>query len=110
MKTVAVIGASADRRKFGNKAVRAFVRQGYRVVPITPFADEVEGLRAFPSVADVPDEIDMATFYVPPDMGLRLIDGVARKGVREVWFNGPARWASSRSSRAASCRLARAPT
>lgn len=87
MKTVAVIGASADRGKFGNKAVRAFVRQGYRVVPITPSLDEVEGLRAFPSVADVPGEIDMATFYVPPATGLRLIDGVAQKGVREVWFN-----------------------
>lgn len=87
MKTVAVIGASADRRKYGNRAVRAFARRGYHVIPITPLARDVEGIPAFPSVSDVPGPIDMATFYVPPSVGLSIIDEVARKGVREVWFN-----------------------
>jgi hypothetical protein len=87
MRTVAIIGASADRRKFGNKAVRAFLRRGYRVVPITPSASEIEGVPAFASVADVPGPIDMATFYVPPGVGLEVIEAVARKGVGEVWFN-----------------------
>ena len=87
VKTVAVIGASTDRRKFGNKAVRAFLRGGYRVVPITPSAVEVEGLKAYPSVADVPGPVDMATFYVPPSIGLRVIEEVAGKGILEVWFN-----------------------
>lgn len=87
MKTVAVVGASADRRKFGNKAVRAFQSAGYTVIPITPHHDTIEGLRAYRSVVDVPDAIDMATFYVPPDIGLRLIDEVAAKGIPEVWLN-----------------------
>jgi predicted CoA-binding protein len=87
MRTVAIIGASTDRRKYGNKAVRAFARQGYRVVPINPRASEVEGERAYASVLDVPGPIDMASFYVPPSVGETLIDGVARKGITEVWLN-----------------------
>ena len=86
-KVVAVIGASSNRRKFGNRAVRAYLQQGYSVVPINPHAREIEGLRAYPSVLDVPGPIDMATFYVPPEIGESLIDDVARKGVREVWLN-----------------------
>lgn len=87
MKTVAVIGASSDRRKFGNKALRAFRDQGYRVLAINPNEAEVEGLRTYASILDVPDPIDMATFYVPPEIGERVIAEVARKGVGEVWFN-----------------------
>ena len=61
MKVVAIIGASRDRRKFGNKAVRAFHRRGYQVVPINPQHDEIEGLTAFASVRDVPAAIDLVT-------------------------------------------------
>lgn len=86
-RTVAVVGASGDRHKFGNKAVRAFVAQGYEVYPIHPSASTVEGLPAYPSVVDVPVPLDMATVYVPPDVGLTLLDGFARKGIPEIWFN-----------------------
>lgn len=87
MKTVAVIGASADRRKFGNKAVRAFARQGYRVVPVNPREREIEGWPAYPSVLDVDGPIDVATVYVPPETGERVMEDVARKGIPELWLN-----------------------
>ncbi len=86
-KVVAVIGASSDRRKFGNRALRAFRQQGHTVIPINPHEAAVEGLTAYGSVLDVPGPIDMATFYVPPDVGIRVIDEVARKGISEVWLN-----------------------
>ena len=86
-KTVAVIGASNDRHKYGNRALRAFRNQGYAVVPINPHERMVEGLAAYPSVLDVPGPVDMATFYVPPDVGESVIDAVAQKGIREVWLN-----------------------
>jgi predicted CoA-binding protein len=86
-KVVAVIGASSNRNKFGNRAVRAFLQQGYTVIPINPHEAEVEGLKTYRSVMDVPGAIDMASFYVPPEIGLRLIDEVARKGIPEVWLN-----------------------
>lgn len=86
-KVVAVIGASSDRRKFGNRAVRAFHRQGYTVVPINPNEGVIEGLKTYASVLDAPDSIDMATFYVPPDVGETVMPDVARKRIPEVWLN-----------------------
>ena len=76
-----------DRRKFGNKAVRAFLSRGYTVIPINPTGTAVEGLEAYRSVLDVPGAIDMATFYVPPAVGLQVLDEVAQKGIKEVWLN-----------------------
>ena len=87
MKTVAVIGASSERHKFGNRAVRGFQRQGYEVVPINPHETQIEGLQAFPSVLDVPGGIDMATVYLPPDEGLNVLDEIAEKRIPELWIN-----------------------
>lgn len=86
-KRVAVIGASSDPRKFGNRAVRTFVRQGYEVLPVNPYETTIEGLRAWRSVADIPGPIDMVTFYVPPEIGFSLLDEVAAVQPGEVWFN-----------------------
>jgi uncharacterized protein len=86
-KVVAVIGASSDRRKYGNKALRAFERQGYTVLAINPNEAEIEGHRTFASVVDVPGPIDMATVYVQPDVGVRVMEDIARKGIPEVWLN-----------------------
>jgi uncharacterized protein len=86
-RTVAVIGASSDRRKFGNKALRAFANQGYTVLAINPNEPEVEGYRTYGSVLDVAGAIDMATLYVQPDVGLKVIEEIARKGIPEVWLN-----------------------
>ena len=62
-------------------------QQGYTVIPINPHETEVEGLKTYPSVLDVPGPIDMASFYVPPDIGEQVIDEVAQKGIPEVWLN-----------------------
>ena len=86
-KTVAVIGASSKRHKFGNKALRAYVSQGHRVLPINPNESEVEGLKTYASVLDVPGSIDMATVYVQPEITLRLLDEFQRKGIAEIWVN-----------------------
>jgi predicted CoA-binding protein len=86
-RVVAVVGASNNRKKFGNKAVRAFASQGYTVIPINPHASTIEGLQTFRSVLDVPGPIDMATVYVPAAAGIGVMDELARKGVGEVWLN-----------------------
>jgi predicted CoA-binding protein len=87
MKTVAVIGASSNRNKFGNKALRAFARRGYTVIPVNPHETEVEGHHAYRSVLDIPGPIDLATVYVPPRAGVAVIEELARKGVEQVWLN-----------------------
>jgi uncharacterized protein len=87
MKTVAVIGASSNRDKFGNKALRAFAHKGYTVYPINPAEAEVEGHKAYASVLDVPGPIDMATIYVPATVGVAVMDDLVKKGIPEVWLN-----------------------
>ena len=87
MKTVAVVGASSDRRKFGNKALRAFQAEGHTVIPINPNEREVEGIPTHASVTDVPGRIDMATVYVPPEIGVTLLEGFAQKQIAEIWIN-----------------------
>ena len=86
-KTVAVVGASSSRAKFGNKALRAFLAEGYDVVAINPNETEVEGLKTYASVLDVPGPIDMATVYVQPEVTLRLLHEFAKKGIGEIWIN-----------------------
>lgn len=82
-----MVGASTDRRKFGNKAIRAFQAEGDRVIPIHPTERVIEGLPAYASVLDVPEAIDMATVYVPPEITLRLLDEFERKKIPEIWIN-----------------------
>ena len=85
--TVAILGASADRTKFGNKSVRAHAQAGYDVFPVNPKGGQIEGLQVYPSLADVPAELDRVSVYLPPAIGLAALDEVAAKGCREVWFN-----------------------
>lgn len=85
--SVAVIGASRDRRKFGNKAVRAYVESGYAVFPVNPNEPEIEGLETYPTVGDIPSPIDFVSLYVPPAVGLRLLPEIALREPREVWLN-----------------------
>lgn len=86
-RTIAIVGASDNRAKYGNKAVRAFKDGGWEVYPVNPHAAEVEGLRAYPSVKDIPGGLDRVSMYVPPAVGLTLLDDIAEKGAGEVFFN-----------------------
>lgn len=87
MKTIAIIGASADRAKFGNKAVRAFVQQGYTVYPVNPKETHIEGLPVFKSIADVPVRPDLISVYLPPLVLLKMLPAIAAKGYDELWLN-----------------------
>jgi predicted CoA-binding protein len=87
MKTVAIIGASNDRSKFGNKAVRAFLQQGYEVFPVNPKEETIEGLPAFKGIADVPVRPDKVSVYLPPAVLLKVLPAIAAKGCEELWLN-----------------------
>lgn len=86
--SVAILGASQNRQKYGNKSVRAHLDQGYEVYPINPTADEVEGLKAYPSLADLPVEmLDRVSVYLPPSVGVTLLEAIKAVNPKEVWFN-----------------------
>jgi uncharacterized protein len=87
MKTVAIIGASSDRAKFGNKAVRAFLQEGYTVYPVNPKDAEIEGLPAFKNIRDVPVRPEMISVYLPPPVLLKVLPDIAVKGCDYLWLN-----------------------
>jgi hypothetical protein len=87
VKTVAILGASADRGKFGNKAVRAFSAQGYMVYPINPKEKEIEGLPCFKRIADLPVRPTKVSVYLPPLVLLKLLPEISAKGCDELWLN-----------------------
>ena len=87
MPSVAVIGASNDRSKYGNKAVRAYRQRGYEVYPVNPNEETVEGVPAFRSIKDVPVRPELISVYVPPQVLLKLLPDVAAKGCDELWLN-----------------------
>jgi len=87
MKTVAIIGASNNRSKFGYKAVRAFLQQGYEVFPVNPKEETIAGLRTFKSIRDVPGRLEKVSVYLAPAVLLKLLPEIAAKGCDELWLN-----------------------
>ena len=87
MKTVAIIGASNDRTKYGNKSVRAHLQQGYTVFPVNPNQNQIEGLPAFKTISEVPVRPQRVCVYVPPAVSRKILPEIAAKGCDELWLN-----------------------
>ncbi len=89
--TVAILGASADRAKFGNKSVRAHLKAGYDVYPINPSGGQIEGLTAYRTIAEIPVErLDRISVYLRPEIGTSLLEQLATTPAAqgaEIWFN-----------------------
>ncbi len=86
-KSIAIVGATTRRDRYSNKAVRAYKAKGYTVYPISIRHEEVEGLKAYRSVKDIPGRVDMASLYVNPRVGMTLLKGMAEKGVSTLFVN-----------------------
>lgn len=85
---VMVVGASTNREKYGNKAVRAYASQGHEVFPVNPRAQVIEDRRCYGEIGSVPGPVDRALLCLPPKLGLLAIEEIARRGdVAEVWLN-----------------------
>lgn len=86
--TVAILGASADRSKYGNKSLRAHHRQGYDVYPVNPKGGQIEGLAVYRSLSEVPVQpLDRISVYLPPDVVLGALEEIARVGCGELFLN-----------------------
>ena len=84
---VAIIGASTDRKKFGNKAVRAYARSGWRVYPVNPVEEEIEGFEAFPTVRHIPGPVERVSMYLPPEKGIKVLEDIRKVQPDELWLN-----------------------
>lgn len=82
----AVVGASTDRAKYGNKVLRCYQQHGRRVYPVNPRAPEVEGLRAYPSLAALPEPVPAISIITPPAATEQVVRDAHAAGVKHVWM------------------------
>jgi len=89
-----VVGASADRGKYGNKVLRCYLQNGRRVYPVNPREREIEGLACVPSVADLPDGAASISIITPPLVTDQVVEDALARGIRNLWMQpgaeGPA--------------------
>ena len=83
---LAVIGVSRSGKKFGNYAFRELAAKGYRVYPIHPAAETLEGTRCYRRISDVPEPLDAVLVVVPPADALCAVQEAAEAGVHHVWL------------------------
>lgn len=82
----AVVGASSDRSKFGNKVLRAYLEAGMTAYPVNPRGGEIEGVEAFTSLADLPETVQGVSIITPPSVTERVVEEAAAHGAKAVWM------------------------
>ncbi|MBP9676377.1 MAG: CoA-binding protein [Anaerolineaceae bacterium] len=85
-KTIAVLGASNEKHKFGNKIYRDLKKHGYRVFGVNPNADTIEGDPCYAAIAALPEKPDGVVFVVPPAVGLKALDDITAANIERVWI------------------------
>lgn len=81
-----VVGASADRSKYGNKVLRCYLMNGRSVVPVNPVQEEIEGLECVPTVTDLPDPVTSISIITPPAVTEKVVDLAIARGIRNIWM------------------------
>ena len=91
-RTLAVVGVSRDERKFGSLFLRALLDFGFkgRIHPVHPEGGEILGLKAYPTVRDIPERVDLAAIMVPAPFVPAVLEDCLAKGVRgaQVFTSG----------------------
>lgn len=82
----AVVGASANRDKFGNKVLRAYQKKGFKVYPINPREPEIEGLKTYTDLKSLPETPRGVSIITPPPITERVVREAADAGARFVWM------------------------
>jgi uncharacterized protein len=85
-RTLALVGVSRQGRKFGNYAFRELTQRGYRVYPVHPVAETVEGERCYKSLNQLPEPVAGVVVVVPPNQTEKVVRDAAAAGIRRVWM------------------------
>ena len=83
---IAVVGASDNPDKFGHAIYRDLKRKGYRVFPVNPNREAVDGDRAYPTIQSLPDTPDIVNLAVPPEASLAVAQECLRIGMMDIWL------------------------
>lgn len=84
--TFAVVGASTNREKYGNKVLRAYQQAGRNATPINPRADEIEGVKAYPTLADLPEPVHGLSIITPPQITETIVEEAGQLGIKHLWM------------------------
>ncbi len=82
----AVVGASQNRSKYGNKVLRAYQQKKRDVFPVNPNADEVEGQKAYPNLASLPTSVHGVSVITPPDVTEMIVEQAGELGISNIWM------------------------
>lgn len=85
-RTFAVVGASRDRSKFGNRVLRHYVARGRKAIPVHPLEKEVEGIACVASLRDLREPVDGVSVIVPPRATLGVLEDAAAMGLTRIWL------------------------
>lgn len=86
LKSIAVVGVSRNKDKFGNLVYRELKKSGYKVFAINPQADMVEGDRCYAGLGALPEKPGGVIVILPPDRTMAVIEETARLGIQYIWL------------------------
>ena len=85
-KTVALVGLSNDPEKASNEVGSYLMRHGYRVIPVNPKEEEVLGERAYASVEEIPEQVDVVDVFMRPERTPEIAESAVRAGAKVLWL------------------------
>ena len=86
-KEVALVGASQNKRKWGNMLFRELKKKGYTVYPVNLNATEIEGTKCYPTVSTLPAEVKNAIIVLPPEITEQIVKECAQASIKRVWMH-----------------------
>jgi uncharacterized protein len=81
-----VIGASANRDKYGNKVLRVYLQHGMKAIPVNPREREIEGITSVASVSDLPAGVNSISVITPPEITEQVVDAAILRGIANIWM------------------------
>lgn len=85
-KTFAVVGASTNREKYGNKVLRCYLQNNLKAYPVNKRATVIEGENCYPDLKSIPEKIDGVSVIIPPKFSLDLVKEAHELGIKNIWF------------------------
>lgn len=85
-KKFAVVGASADRSKYGNKVLRCYQMNGREVVPVNPKEKVIEGIGCVASVSQLADDVGSLSVITPPQVTEQVVEQAIARGIKNIWM------------------------